>query len=313
MKTNTELTTVEQSNDLRHTISINDATANIHIKIRLNDECKNGHQDFSITANVYEIGKVRSDRNMIAGGCCHDDILAVRPDLQIFVNLHLCDYTGAPMYAVENGFYHLKNGFNNTKPNAPEFKSEFCQYYRITPAQFDALVLSENKLQYAIKLEKLGIINQWKMEADKAIALMENFTGKKFLVDSVRTQYDAPSEDIIKAEEQLEAIGYYTPEKIQERTEKAKADKTAKEIAEIRAELAKKIKTETDEANLKIMILEAGLPIDNFIYYTHTNKAVFNWMESSYRTNITQEQFDAFIASVDYSKLPSNITFSLGK
>ena len=85
------------------------------IKIKLNDECKNGHQDFSITANLYKHNAVKTDRNCIGGGCCHDDILKIAPEFKQFIDLHLCDKDGIPMYASANGYFHITIGFDNTE------------------------------------------------------------------------------------------------------------------------------------------------------------------------------------------------------
>src|ERR1035437_2600790 len=79
----------------------------MNIEIRLDDECKNGHDDFAITASIWSKNNKYSEEDM--GGCCHAEILSVRPDLKIFVDLHLNSSKGVPMYAIENGFYHLKN------------------------------------------------------------------------------------------------------------------------------------------------------------------------------------------------------------
>jgi len=300
MNTTTQ-TTTEQSNSLIHTIDTNNNEFNMRIKIRLNDECKNGHQDFSITATYWEIGKVRNNHNMIGGGCCHDEILKHRPDLQIFVNLHLCDFTGCPMYAVENGFYHLTNGFNNTKPNEANFKAEFCSYYRITAEQFDILAQSENKLRYAINLQKLGILLQWMDEARQAILLLEQWTGKKFLIDSIKTQYTAPTAEQIAEEQTKENAGYYLPSKIQERKDKAIQDAKNAEYSKLIAERDKEIGKANREYEVKKAVLDGGLSLDNFIYYTHTNEGCFNW--KNYGEIVTEQQFDDFVRNSTLSDI----------
>lgn len=292
MNTTAQATT-EQSNSLIHTIDTNNNEINMRIKIRLNDECKNGHQDFSITATYWEVGKVRNDRNMIGGGCCHDEILKHRPDLQIFVNLHLCDFTGCPMYAVGNGFYHLTNGFNNTKPNEANFKAEFCSYYRITAEQFDILAQSENELRYAINLQKLGILLQWMDEARQAILLLEQWTGKKFLIDSVKTQYTAPTAEQIADEQTKENAGYYLPSKIQERKDKAIQDAKNAEYSKLVAERDKEIGKANREYEVKKAVLDGGLSLDNFIYYSHSNEGCFNWR--NYGEKVTEQQFADFV------------------
>ena len=308
---NTENTNVKTSNDLRHTINTHDKDGNrLVIKVRLNDECKNGHQDFSITADAYK-GNLNTDRNFLYGGCCHEEILKVEPSLKMFVDLHLCDYTGAPMHASANGFYHLKNGFNNTKPNDKKFKIEFCEYYRITPQQFEKLSYSENEIRFSYNLEKLGIIEQWKVQAKKAIEVLEELTNTNFLIDSKKSQYTPLTDEQKKEEDRKEAEGYYTAEKIDQREHQKRADELEKIKADLKAHLNKEIQKETDEYNVKIEVLNAGLSIDNFIYYNYSNEGVFNW--KNYGTQVTKQEFDIFSNVVDYSKLPKGIIFKIGK
>lgn len=269
-------TPTEKTNSLRHKITTTDKDGNpMYIKIRLDDECKNGHQDFSITASIYEKGKPQTDRYFIAGGCCHDEIIKAHPELQIFVNLHLCDWEGVPMYAVENGFYHLTNGFNNTKPEAANFKTEFCEYYRITGKQFDTLKTAKNKLQYALMLQSLGILKQWKEEATAAIDYLESMTGKIFLPDSKESQYHAPTPEQLKEEQEREAAGYYTPEAEQQREQA----KQAGFLAELEAERDKVINKANEEFEVKKQVLLIGgkKALDNCIYYNHSRTLSFNW------------------------------------
>jgi len=264
------------TNDIRQTILAHDKKGNpIYIKIRLNDECKNGHQDFSITGDIYEKDKPKTDRFNITGGCIHEEILKARPDLKIFVELHLCDYTGVPMHAVANGFYHLRQGFNNTKPESPEFMAEYCDYYRITPAQFSKLNDAQNRLQFALLLQSLGILAQWEKQANQAIKMLEDMTGSKFLVDSKRTQFVAPTTDEIKEEEEKQAAGYYTPAAAQKREE----EKRQSILDKLAAERDKEIKSATDEFEVKkqVLLLGGEAALNNCIYYNHSRTLSFNW------------------------------------
>jgi hypothetical protein len=297
------------SNNLTHKISVNNNVVNCEVKIRLNDECKNGHQDFSITGTFWGIGKYRSDRNMICGGCCHDEILKHFPELKIFVDLHLCDYTGTPMYSIENGFYHLSKGFENLKGKTQ--KEYFCDYYRVTPDQYDTLILAKDKEYYGFLLFDLGILNQWKKESNKVIKKLEKLTGLKFLNDSKRTQFNMDNSQIEAVREKIKA-GFYSVENI----EKREAEKQAKilkyeydKILNAKKEVTQKAQ---NEYNIKRFILDNGLSLENFIYYNHTNRASFNWL--SFKTKVTESQFKSLCDKLNpetLSKLPQGIIFEM--
>lgn len=297
--TNTE----NKTNNIIHTIHCNDVEGNdMKIKIRLNDECKNGHQDFSITATGWEKGKPHIDRYLIYGGCCHEDILKARPDLKIFVNLHLCDYEGIPMYAIENGYYHLTNGFNNTKPEDAKFKDEFCEYYRITGKQFESLKTAKNQLQYALKLQELNILQQWKNEATAAIEALESMTGKIFLVDSVRTQFNAPTPEQIEEEEKKQKEGYYTPEAEWEREEAKKG----KILTKLQSERDNDINKANEEYEIKKQVLFIGgeKALNNCIYYNHTKQLCFNWR------NYDMISTDLYNIIAEVIQLPEGVTIN---
>lgn len=60
-----------------------------------------------------------------------------------------------------------------------------------------------------------------------------------------------------------------------------------------------------------LAVLDAGLSVNNVIYYDHSNEIAFNW--NDYEEKVTQELFDKFVNTVDKTKLPENITFKLKK
>ncbi len=322
MKTNNLIYKVTKSG-----INYSGTKADIIVKISLNDECKNGHQDFAITADIYKAG-LRSDRSFMAGGCCHTEIIKFFPKFKPFVALHLCDAKGIPMYAVENGFYHLKNGFNS-KSMGMEFENEFCGYYRITPEQFSILKDSENSLEFGILLKELNILNQWEEEANKAIKQLEELTGNEFVNDSVKSQYNAPDPAKVEEFHKLKLEGFFTNEKKAERAIETRNEAREKRFNAIREHLAKEIAKETQEANIKLFILNRidslfnrelnrmkgfniDFSFDNFIYYNHTNRIKFNWSDMSYYKTMSDVDFKMFCDSLgqaDFNQLPTGISF----
>jgi hypothetical protein len=264
-----------KTNSLKYSTSKVVNGKNVIVKIRLDDEFKNGHQDFSVTADVYEAGKPKTDKYMIGWGWMHDDVLEAFPEFKIFVDLHLCDYLGNPMYATANGFYHLKNGFNNTPVSSEAFVAKFCEYYRVSAKEFEALNTTQTQIQYAMKLIELGIPAKWKLQADKAIKYLEQLTGDEFIIDSTKDQFGMPTAEALAEEKSKIENGYYSEGETKKRFEADKQDF----IKKLEADADKKIEEIKLERDVKIMMFELGGKrlIDNCIYYNHNNSLGFNW------------------------------------
>ena len=163
MKTKIELTNV---GDFRRFV----------IEIRLDDECKNGHEDFTITGMGWYKSSHSKDCNV--AGCVHEEILKFRPDLKIFVDLHLCDRKGVPMYAIENGFYHLQNN--------PEY---LTKHLMLLPGEFDLFKDCPDKLYFQYLVEKLQLPQRWQDKANEGIKLLESLTGEKYIDSSKKDTY----------------------------------------------------------------------------------------------------------------------------
>jgi hypothetical protein len=294
-----------KSNRLVHKILTTDVEGNpLEIKISLDDDCKNGHIDFSITGTGWQKGKPRNDRSMIYGGCCHEAILKARADLKLFVDLHLSDCKGFPMYALENGIYHIKQD-----PSGKTAKD----YLRITDEEFELLkTATESKIFFAIILEKLGIIKRWNNEAQAAIKKLEELTESEFEDTSTRYQFEMPSvEEIEKIGKQVEE-GFFTPEKVEIRKKENLEIIKSKKFDDLLNKKLDKIAKIELEYKINCAVLKCNLGVDeNFIYYNHSNKVVFNWID--YKEKITQDQFDEFLKVVDLSQFPEGVTFELKK
>lgn len=280
----------------------NGTTYRIDVKIQLTDECKNGVCHWSITADIY--GKRQNGRFVwCSGGCCHNEISKHFPEFSKFVALHLSDCYGAPLYAVENGYYHMKNSSKET----------VIDYLRITETEYNLLCQSGDKQHFKYLLYTMGIVNRWNEESKAAIKDLEALTGNEWVnpyeYDKERKHIEAfTDEEAAEFNERIES-GYYTPEAIQAR--KKAESRRAYEVkrAEIISDYEKKVSRLEEEKTVKLYILDSGLSIDNVIYYADRKEVVFNWLE--YGDKIGQEIFIDFLNNVDYSKLPESITFKM--
>ena len=132
------------------------------INIRLSDPCNNGHNDFTITAQIYRKGSNKlTDRNMVCAGCCHEYILAKMPSLKLFVDLHLSDENGEPAYAVENGFYHMRN-------SPLEVFADYMHVDLMIAAKVKKEITTKKSFSYWIN----GLRAGWKEQANQAKAVL---------------------------------------------------------------------------------------------------------------------------------------------
>lgn len=270
-----------------------------NVTIRLNDECKNGHQDFAITCDIFEQSKNGRWQN-VGGGAAHDHILKLFPKYKIFVDLHLCDYSGAPMHAAANGYYHLKN--EPTVLRSYGFTDQEIQYF---------LTNCEDAKHFNYMLEKGGMVKRWKVAAEEAIKVLEGLTGKTFVNDSQRSQYTPlTSGQRVELETKIKE-GYYTPEKVQERKNLRAKKARAKKRIEVKAECEKRVNKAKNALIVKLFMIDNS-PVTNYIYYDHSNTINFNWL--SYEKEISPEQFKTFVSLASKSKkLPEGVKFQIDK
>ena len=236
-----------------------------------------------------------------ASGCCHDEILEVFPKFKIFVDLHLCDYLGNPMYADANGFYHLKNGMQG--------EQTFAEYYGMTKAQFDTVKTAEDQQHYNYLIRVSGVVDGWRAKAKEAIKLIEELTGNTFENNSTKTQFTPNDIETDREIEKRIKEGYYSKEALTERAEAKESARKLKQINDLREDAQNSIDKINTELNLNLYVLECGLSIDNMIYYNRINRVVFNWKD--YDTKLSEHDFNKFCDQLDFNRLPNGIKFEL--
>lgn len=287
----------------------NGITYKMNVCISLDDSCKNGVCNWSVTADIVmaDIHEKRRNGRFVwrASGCCHEEILKHFPQFKTFIGLHMCNHYGQPMCPVENGFYHLKNSNKETTIN----------YLRITESEYNVLCDSaEDKGYFTYLLYTLGIVDRWKQESLKAIKQLEALTGNTwknpYKPENERFVLKLTNEERTLIENRIKD-GYYTSEAIQARKDQKKREEYEKKRNEIIADCEKEIQKAENRKLVRLAVLDTGIPFKNVIYYNNTNELAFNW--NDYEEKVTQEQFDKFVNTVDKTKLPENITFKLKK
>lgn len=278
---------MKETNRLRYSLTKRRANGEIlSVQISLDDDPRNGYEDFSMTGDLYERSP-KTDRNLITAGCIHEEILKDYPELQIFADLHLSDSNGVPMHAITNGKYHVETG------NYEAAK----RHFRINDEELEEL----RKLRglpgsywYHVIYE-MGLFDRWQAEANKAIAMLEEWTGKKFKSSGVRKAL-VSQEDIDELKKQIEK-GYYTDEAIEQRkVEKAEAEHQAR-LKKIKKRRDKAYKKARHAFKLEMIFANAKLSDDNWIHYNHSKELVFNWHEGSrFHKQWTVKEVESFVA-----------------
>lgn len=269
------------------------------VKISLDDDCKNNMCDWSITADIY--CKKHEYWVWSAGGCMHEEIEKIFPELKKFIPLHNSNHYGAPLYPEENGIYHIKKSDMKVAMN----------YLRISEEGYNELSKAvDDKLYFKYLLFDLGIVDRWKEESDELIEELERLCDKKWVnpykPEEERFTLKLTEEEKLLIEDRIRN-NYYSVSNIEKRKEEYKNKKIKERYDEIQNEYDNKIENIEKEKNVYLSLLDSGIVNDNIIYYKGYNKLVFNWLD--YKDKITREEFDRYVSNCDKSKLPEGIEF----
>lgn len=104
-------------------------------------------------------------------GMVHDRILQAFPWLRQLIDLHLSDArTGAPMYALDNGWYWLREDDPNDRYNAiitDKSRRRAAHYLRTTPCMLAGIETKED----LARLIETTLAPAWEKQVDSTLAL----------------------------------------------------------------------------------------------------------------------------------------------
>lgn len=114
------------------------------------------------------------------------ETIKLAPEIEKLLPLHGADQFGCPLYPIDNAQYYLEN-----KENEGCFKA-FLTDYRIeeTDDLINQLLEAPNKSVFRFLVDKSGIRNRWREEAENGIKILETLTKKKFKDESTSSHWD---------------------------------------------------------------------------------------------------------------------------
>lgn len=275
----------------------------IDVEIGLRYMESNGYCYFYATGEKYNLNG--GIKNVFESGCIHDEILKYFPEFKIFVKLHGNDSYGMPMYMLSN----LKFAIDNNKIDA------ICRTLHISKGMAKEIICWGEDIDY-IKyfLEENDIIFLLRRKSEKAIKLLEKLTGDEFENPDILGIFDyiplgKEKKDRIK---KMHEKGYFTIDNvIKRRGEKIREIQLQKLESE-----KKKLESEKKEIDNEIQVLQylfdRGIRIDCHAYLRSVNILAINLLKNGDGV-MTEKEYKDFIDSIDYSKLPKNISFEFNK
>lgn len=183
----------------------------LRVEIRFDDSCRNKHNSFAITGDIY--GK---NGRFIAKGCLHKNIAAVFPELVNLIKWHLSS-TDGPMYYLANTLY-----FAGDRDYSGRRAGEASQYDHV-------VYFGDSPVHHKFKNDKFRafLLSRLKLGADGCYYLPKE--SGEFLVQSIEyvktpgggdyqfdpnytftgfgeTWYDCPFNSLVLAEEWAKAL-----------------------------------------------------------------------------------------------------------
>ena len=131
---------------------------------RFGDGCKNGHNTFAITADLYDRTQRNGGRHAVGTqgrrylgscGCLHDLVRAHFPELAPLIKWHLTS-TDGPMHYIANTIYHVEQGkldYARSSAVAPDATAE-----QLGSREWLAARLPDLMREFRAAVESLGFV-----------------------------------------------------------------------------------------------------------------------------------------------------------
>lgn len=275
----------------------------IDVEIGLRYIKENFYSYFYVIGDVYELKRAR--KKIIYSGCIHEEILEYFPEFKTFVQLHGNSSYGMPLHMISN----IKFYIDNNEIDA------ICSSLGISDVMAKELICWGEEIDYLkYFLEENDIIYHLRSKANKAIKLLEELTGNEFDNPDVLGIYDYMPLDNDTREKikKMHENGYFTMDNVIKRENDRIKDLNIKRLESEKIKLEKEKREIDNEIQVLEYLCDKCISLDSHAYLRGVNVLAINLFKN--RENaMSEEDYKRFLDSVDYSKLPKDITFEFNK
>lgn len=136
---------------------------------------KSNHVYLSVCGKVHQMTDGRP--RLLSCGQCTKEMREFYPEFHDFLDLHLSDLDGKPMYAMENGMYFLEH-MHETSNDISILT--IMKHFRISYQEAIELSIMKRDSQ---KERIESYYPRWKQEMNNAIERLEKLCGQKLILD----------------------------------------------------------------------------------------------------------------------------------
>lgn len=154
------MTVQEQKRLLRKKFSRDGVSYVLKVEVRHDDSCKNGHNSFSVTGELY--GSDRSE----SGGCIHEEIAEHFPELRHLIKWHLCSTEG-PLHYIANTVFLAGDRDHWGKAGQKERELDAARRTAIWPDATDEQLCSgEEELTAMLKARLPALLEEFRRDIE---------------------------------------------------------------------------------------------------------------------------------------------------
>jgi len=190
-------------------VMVDGARGRIEVEIRYDDNCRNGHNTFTITGSLYEHPTSRADKHLLTCGCIHEEIVKYYPEFKHLIKWHFMNSDG-PMHYIANTLYHSRDRTHQGKEIGEAVKWDTRLKFKKAPFTFKEQAKGFWKYLNSVgdfyNIEAKPI----KYDGNNNCTYSDRYSLTGFIKDNESSKwYKAPFNSLREAEEFLEALRTY--------------------------------------------------------------------------------------------------------